>query len=352
MTMQLATVALADIKVGEGHRSDLGDIGALVDSIRRVGLTTPPVIDGDHNLLLGRRRLEALMRLAEAAPSDTSRQFVDVVVTDALGTALAKARSVAAENTQRSPLRLSEIVRLAADLESLEGPELEKARRHLRVVAESAGTGQLDGTGADDDEPADDPTSLTEVVCEQLGITAKTLSKARYVVEVATQTRKYPKDVRSTAQEAMAKMDATGVANGPYVKVRRAVRWAAVQKAYPWMVPVPAVMTEEECVEIADELDKLSSSLLDGFAEKEEHYKALFDERRTGASDAATGILLAQTAEKLRKIQGALVTNNKAIRRLLDSNHAFDGDPAIRATWRELLATSTANLDDLRKLVG
>ena len=39
-----STVAVEAIKIGERHRRDLGDIAALAESIRSVGLLHPPVV--------------------------------------------------------------------------------------------------------------------------------------------------------------------------------------------------------------------------------------------------------------------------------------------------------------------
>ena len=56
-------VPIADIKIGPRFRKDLGDIGPLVDSIKRHGLLHPVVITEDKELICGRRRLEAFTKL-------------------------------------------------------------------------------------------------------------------------------------------------------------------------------------------------------------------------------------------------------------------------------------------------
>jgi ParB family chromosome partitioning protein len=56
----MMTMLISDIRVGEHrHRGDLGDIEALAESIRDIGLLHPVVFDQRNNLLAGRRRLEA-----------------------------------------------------------------------------------------------------------------------------------------------------------------------------------------------------------------------------------------------------------------------------------------------------
>ena len=54
---------IADIKIGERHRRDLGDAEALAHSIATVGLLHPIVITTDGQLIAGRRRLAALEQL-------------------------------------------------------------------------------------------------------------------------------------------------------------------------------------------------------------------------------------------------------------------------------------------------
>src|SRR5450830_958497 len=53
------TLPLSRIKLGQRFRRDLGNIDALTDSIREVGLLHPIVVDADGNLIAGQRRLAA-----------------------------------------------------------------------------------------------------------------------------------------------------------------------------------------------------------------------------------------------------------------------------------------------------
>ena len=50
---------ISDIKVGERHRRDLGDLEALAHSIAAIGLLHPITIEANGNLLTGVRRLAA-----------------------------------------------------------------------------------------------------------------------------------------------------------------------------------------------------------------------------------------------------------------------------------------------------
>ena len=56
-------VKISDVKIGNRFRQDLGEIGPLVDSIKRHGLLHPIVITDKNELICGRRRIEAFAKL-------------------------------------------------------------------------------------------------------------------------------------------------------------------------------------------------------------------------------------------------------------------------------------------------
>lgn len=55
--------AVSSIRIGNRHRTDLGDIDGLAASIERDGLLQPPTITPDGVLVCGRRRLAAIQQL-------------------------------------------------------------------------------------------------------------------------------------------------------------------------------------------------------------------------------------------------------------------------------------------------
>jgi len=58
-------VPLARIVIGTRRREDLGDLQSLMASIARHGLIHPIVVDDEHHLVAGQRRLEACRRLGK-----------------------------------------------------------------------------------------------------------------------------------------------------------------------------------------------------------------------------------------------------------------------------------------------
>ena len=56
-------IKISEIKVGNRIRTDTGDLTALKDSMRRVGLLQPILIDPDNRLVAGYRRMQAAKQL-------------------------------------------------------------------------------------------------------------------------------------------------------------------------------------------------------------------------------------------------------------------------------------------------
>jgi ParB/RepB/Spo0J family partition protein len=60
-------IPINEVKIGDRFRQDLGDIAELADSIRKVGLIQPIVINGSNELIAGARRLEAFKHLGRTS---------------------------------------------------------------------------------------------------------------------------------------------------------------------------------------------------------------------------------------------------------------------------------------------
>jgi ParB/RepB/Spo0J family partition protein len=58
-SMKIETVALSKIKLGTRYRRDYGDLEDLAQSIGQVGLLQPIVVNENHELICGERRLRA-----------------------------------------------------------------------------------------------------------------------------------------------------------------------------------------------------------------------------------------------------------------------------------------------------
>ncbi|MFN3324998.1 MAG: ParB N-terminal domain-containing protein, partial [Bryobacteraceae bacterium] len=59
-TLTIAQVPCDQIRLGDRHRKDLGDLEVLAASISSVGLLHPPVVSKDGLLVCGERRFRAM----------------------------------------------------------------------------------------------------------------------------------------------------------------------------------------------------------------------------------------------------------------------------------------------------
>ena len=117
--MTAREVPIADITIGQRHRKDLGDIGALADSIAADGLLQPIVLTPDHELIAGRRRIEAFKQLGRDTIPTTIVDIDSIV------------RGEFAENALRKDLTVSEKVAIGTALEAALGERRGRPDEHI-----------------------------------------------------------------------------------------------------------------------------------------------------------------------------------------------------------------------------
>jgi ParB-like chromosome segregation protein Spo0J len=203
-----AGMSRGDVKIGsvriEGRvRRDLGDVDALAESIRTVGLLHPIVLDTEGKLICGARRLEAFKRLG--------RSTIPHVVAENLSDALLSLKAERDENTCRHGLSPSESVSLGLRLEALEKPA---AKKRQAKAGPKSGRGAKRGTNAIGSgkfpEPVGDGRSR-DAVAAGLGMSGRTYEKAKAVV-------------KSGDVELVEKMDRTGKVDGAHKEMHRKKR--------------------------------------------------------------------------------------------------------------------------------
>jgi hypothetical protein len=199
------------IVVEDRHRSDLGDLTELTESIRAHGLMHPVVVTDDLRLIAGQRRLEACRALG----------WTDVKVTFASNVcdAAALLQMERDENVCRKDMTPSEKVALGKALTDMERPKASERQ----------------GTRTDLHRP---PVPLNgkfgevrEVVAPAVGLSTASYSRAKQLVDAAEQGD-------AVAAGKVAEMDATGKISKPHAewkasrgtKTAEAVkdRWEAV----------------------------------------------------------------------------------------------------------------------------
>lgn len=154
---------IADIRIGERHRKDMGDIEGLARSIDEIGLLHPVVVTPDGTLVAGQRRLNAVRMLGW---EDVPTTVVDLA---------AIVRGEYDENRQRADFTPTEAVAIAAQIEPIE--------REAAKERQAAGWGNHSGCGQ---LPQPESGVAMDKVAKAVGKSRKTLKKAKAVVAAAT----------------------------------------------------------------------------------------------------------------------------------------------------------------------
>ena len=186
------TRSLAQIKVGNRHRKDFGDVDGLARSIDREGLLQPIAITPSDELIAGERRMRAWSRSKfRDDPIPVHVVDLDEIV-----------RGEWSENSERKDFTPSEIVALKRAIEPKlreEAKERQGARTDLR------------GNSPDVDQPR--VGRAADKIAGFVGRDRKTVGKAEAVVQAAeAEPEKYGKLVEA--------MDRTGRVNGPFKRLQ------------------------------------------------------------------------------------------------------------------------------------
>lgn len=204
-------VKLADIRIGERYRKDMGDIEGLARSMNEIGLLHPVAIDADYRLIAGERRILAARLLGWES---IDAHFVD------LENLLQGERD---ENAVRKDFAPSEAVAIGRALEPL---EREAARE--RQLAGQPSVNFTEGSG-----------QALDKVASTVGMSRPTYAKAQEVVEAAEQEPGLFGDL-------VAKMDDSGKVDGAHKELKK--RLKAQAKAAMPEAPLP-----DNCILLCDD---------------------------------------------------------------------------------------------------
>jgi N6-adenosine-specific RNA methylase IME4 len=189
-----------EIHVGRHHRKDLGNLDALADSIRELGLLQPLTVTPDRRLVAGERRMAAVRLLGWAD--------VPVHVVRGLDDALQLLRAERDENTCRKDFAPSEAVALGQELEEL---ERRAARERQAAAGPAGGKGRKPSGSGKLPEAVKGDTR--DKVGAALGMSGRTYEKAKAVVEAAQED---PDGYGDLAEE----MDQTGKVDAAHQKLK------------------------------------------------------------------------------------------------------------------------------------
>lgn len=188
---------IADIRIGERARKDMGDLSALAASIREHGLIHPPAVTSDGTLIAGHRRILACQQLGM---TEIEVRVIDVV------DLLSAERD---ENEVRKAFTPSEAVAVARAIED----KLKAASKARRSAGAKARWAREKGEKVNGDESSQFTRAAISAAAA-VGMCRQRYDKAKEVVEAAEADAAQFGDIVET-------MDATGNVAGAHNELRR-----------------------------------------------------------------------------------------------------------------------------------
>lgn len=208
-------VKIDEIDCGERVRKDLGDINALANSIREVGLLQPVVIDSRKKLIAGRRRLEACRQLG--------MEVIDTFTAISVDTLLKHAQAESDENTCRKDFTPEEAVRMGKRIEGAISAMNKEAKKKA-----AAKGGHKSGETRRGETKV--PANCREVAGRDSGVRE---TRSQVASTVGMKPRSYEKAkavVESGNQEAIDQMNKTGKVDPAFRAVKREEKKTELRK--------------------------------------------------------------------------------------------------------------------------
>lgn len=189
-------VKIADIDRSGRHRKQLGELRTLCQSIEKVGLLQPIVLDCDKKLVAGARRIAAFERLG--------RTSIDATIVDNLDDAELLLQAERDENTCRLDFTESEKVAL--------GKALEKIEREAAKKRKAQKPGGKQGEKVSPEKFTEEKGTTRDKIGKAIGMSGPIYQRAKAVVDAAESD---PETFGVIAEE----MDRTGKVTPAYNKV-------------------------------------------------------------------------------------------------------------------------------------
>ncbi|GAA2089084.1 ParB N-terminal domain-containing protein [Brevibacterium salitolerans] len=209
--------AVSSIRVGNRHRTDLGDIDALAASIARDGLLQPPTITPDGVLVCGRRRLAAIQQLGWRTVNVWVRQGIS----DRLGHLLAE-QDDNLLHKDLTPLEAASLYRELKELLAEDAARRQEASRFSSDYQPSEnGEGGEHGGGK---FPAPSPAPAGEARQQAAAMipgaaSYRTLDKIE-AIQQAAERDDLPDDTRAVVLDALARIEAGAPVHPIFEEVR------------------------------------------------------------------------------------------------------------------------------------
>lgn len=209
--------AVSSIRIGNRHRTDLGDIDSLAASIARDGLLQPPTITPDGVLVCGRRRLAAIQQLGWRTVNVWMRQGIS----DRLGHLLAEQD----DNLLHKDLTPLEAASLYRELKTLLAEDAARRQEASRFSADHQPAGGQDGGGKfPAPSPARSPMPAGEARQQAAAMipgaaSYRTLDKIEAIQQVADRDD-LSDDTRAAVADALARIESGAPVHPIFEEIR------------------------------------------------------------------------------------------------------------------------------------
>lgn len=205
---RLARVVIGSIDVRDRVRQRPGNLDKLKQSISEVGLLQPIVVDDDHRLVSGWRRLRAAI--------DLEWDDIPAYVISSLGDARLRLIAERDENTCREEMNGLELTQLAKQLLEIEAP---KAKQRQREGGKTAGRSRPKKGSETVSEPFDG--EALQHVAEAIGVSAPSMRKSMAALDIYEASPEKHEDIKE-ALEAKQWTKAARLADGESPKPKAA----------------------------------------------------------------------------------------------------------------------------------
>jgi ParB family chromosome partitioning protein len=232
------SLPIADIIIGNRFRKDMGDIAALAETIKSVGMLQPVAINAKKQLVSGQRRLEAAKLLGWTE--------VPTHVVDNMEDLVRMIEAEEAENTCRKPFTPEEAVDIGRTREELLKPAAEAKIREAGKHGEEGGRGHKKNPLGDSPKGFDPPVEKRRSTTKA----AKSVGMGRHKFEQAGTVVDAAREKPETFGPILEEMNTTGNVQGAYKKVQ-GIQNGTTKK------PAVRTFTTSRWEEITKALDKL-----------------------------------------------------------------------------------------------
>ncbi|WP_150463276.1 ParB/RepB/Spo0J family partition protein [Nesterenkonia ebinurensis] len=203
--------AVASIRVGNRHRTDLGDIDALAASIKRDGLLQPITVTPDGFLVCGARRLAAIKQLGWK----TVNVWVRSGLSDRLGQLLAEQD----DNVLHKPLSPLESAALYRELKALLSQDAARRQEATRFNSQHRTGSDGDGNSPSPSVGALGTTREQAAAMVPGGVSYSTFDKIGYLEKISADPAQ-PEELRARAQAELDRVESGGSVNPGYKRIR------------------------------------------------------------------------------------------------------------------------------------